>query len=67
MSDIKFRPKGSMCMVCEHIDRDCSHLPFHNMLVIEIANDFRVVKCNEFERMRPEPLSNEEGEGSFGF
>lgn len=50
-----FRPTGSMCVKCQHVDRDCSYLDFSTMQVI--AEDSRdrdsgiitqVVKCSEY-------------------
>lgn len=54
-----FRPSGSMCMNCQHIDRDCSYLDFSGMRVI--ARDSRdrdsgiitqVVRCSEYAKAK---------------
>ncbi len=58
-----YQPKGSMCSVCEHLFRDCSHLPFSTMEVMEKNKNLAnctielVVKCTEFQR-RPPPKPN---------
>ena len=51
-----YRPSGTMCINCRHVDRDCSHLDFEKMPII--ARDMhksvvvtQVVKCSEFERI----------------
>lgn len=46
--DVTYQPKGSMCCNCANWFRDCSHLPFRNMPIIESQGNIRVVKCNEF-------------------
>ncbi len=54
-----FRPTGSMCVKCQHVDRDCSYLDFSSMQVI--AHDSRdrdsgiitqVVKCSEYVKAK---------------
>lgn len=47
---IGFQPKGSMCAVCAHKNRDCSELKFYEMLPIleRLPDNVLVVKCNEF-------------------
>ncbi|MCK5020839.1 MAG: hypothetical protein KAS32_27710 [Candidatus Peribacteraceae bacterium] len=48
----KYIPKVSMCMVCKHFYRDCSHLPFEKFKPMAKQDDegFIEVKCVEFER-----------------
>jgi len=36
VNGVLYHPKGSMCKVCEHVNRDCSHLWFAEMRVIEV-------------------------------
>lgn len=53
-----YHPKGSMCAACVHAQRDCSHLPFDTMPVIEryMLTGYKhgipgvVVRCTEFVR-----------------
>lgn len=54
-----FRPSGRMCVNCQHVNRDCSHLDFSTMQVI--ARDStdkssgiitQVVKCSEHVRTK---------------
>lgn len=50
-----FRPSGTMCMNCLHVDRDCSYLDFSSMQVI--ARDTKVtqvVKCSEYVKAKGE-------------
>jgi hypothetical protein len=42
-----YTPKGSMCMSCQHAQRDCSALPFAFMPVITRHGDVAVVRCTE--------------------
>ena len=54
MSAKIYHPKGSMCGVCMHRDKDCSHIKFNEfkpMKKYSGANDptvFVVVKCEIF-------------------
>jgi len=55
--EMRFQPKGSMCAVCAHRNRDCSELPFFEMLpIIEQHKEGEVhiliVKCREFARLQ---------------
>lgn len=54
-----FRPSRTMCMNCQHVDRDCSYLDFSGMRVI--ARDSRdrdsgiitqVVKCSDYVKVK---------------
>ena len=47
---LEYIPKGGMCATCKHQDRDCSHLPFNEMRIIDYNETLAVVKCDEFER-----------------
>lgn len=48
-------PKGSMCTACAHRDRDCTHLDFQAMSVIErYGLTFAVVRCTDFTRPTPD-------------
>lgn len=42
------QPKGSMCLACQHSQRDCKGLPFSAMPVIATTPDAFIVKCAEF-------------------
>ena len=42
-----YQPKGGMCMTCQHKDRDCSALPFHNMPMIRLDVFVCIVRCTE--------------------
>lgn len=48
-----YQPKGGMCLTCVHKDRNCSHLKFDEMLVIDkeslLGGRFieNIVKCSE--------------------
>ena len=48
-----FQPKGSMCMTCKHATRDCSHLLFHDMPVIEQYYLVARVRCTEHVKEKP--------------
>lgn len=50
MINNQYQPKGGMCMSCTSINRDCSHLPFNTMQVIDSYNDIKIVKCSEYIR-----------------
>lgn len=56
---MKYQPKGGMCAVCEHVNRDCSNLEFENMIPITKTFELKtksgieavkIVKCDEFKR-----------------
>jgi len=42
-----YQPKGSLCFHCIHKARDCSHLPFHEMCVVEQVWNVRIVRCTD--------------------
>lgn len=49
-------PRGQMCITCTALYKDCSHLDFVNMRVIEkevpIDDEFyQIVKCNEYSKI----------------
>lgn len=50
----RYVPKGSMCGTCRHQARNCGHLPFHEMRVIEVDDHddqwVMVVRCTEYVR-----------------
>lgn len=46
-----YQPKGSMCMACQHLQRDCSGLDFHNMPMIRCTELVVVVRCTEYVRI----------------
>ena len=57
---LRFQPKGSMCGICAHSERDCRELSFLDMLpVLDSYKDLSgtdpvhvmIVKCSEFERL----------------
>ena len=50
--ECRYQPKGRMCSSCQHKHRDCSHLPFNEMPVIEkyIQTGVMVVKCVDFTK-----------------
>lgn len=44
-------PKGSMCIACKHLWKDCSHMKFKDMQPIKKhADGYVEVKCLNFER-----------------
>lgn len=43
------QPKGSMCMSCKHVNRDCSWLDFEAMPKMQQAEELVIVKCTGFE------------------
>jgi hypothetical protein len=47
-----YQPKGRMCASCVHFFRNCSHLKFAEMPVIETdkKTGVKIVKCTEYER-----------------
>ncbi len=45
-----YQPKGSLCFNCVHKARDCSHLPFHEMRVVEYVWNVRIVRCTEYKK-----------------
>ena len=47
---VAHHPKGGMCRVCRHRDRDCSHLQFDKMRVIDKYDNKLIVKCEGFKR-----------------
>lgn len=48
---MKHYPKGGMCASCKHRNRDCSHLNFAAMRVIERhAEDVWIVRCTDWQR-----------------
>jgi hypothetical protein len=60
VNDVTYQPKGSMCCNCSHWFRDCSHLPFKTMPVIESQGNIRVVKCHEYIKPNDETKSDEQ-------
>ena len=46
--DTLYQPKGGMCYACQHMQRDCSGLPFHTMPGISSFPGSIVVRCTEF-------------------
>ncbi len=49
------QPKGSMCMACQYALADCARLPFSTMPPMSKHKDRIIVRCTEFERVRPAP------------
>ena len=47
---VTHHPKGGMCRVCRHRARDCSHLQFDKMRVIDKYDNKVIVKCEGFKR-----------------
>lgn len=45
-----YHPKGGMCLTCQHARRDCSHLMFSKMPVIERYNLVARVRCTGYAR-----------------
>lgn len=47
-----YQPKGQMCANCKHKHRDCSHLEFDKMPVIEYSalQGIKVVACRQYDR-----------------
>ena len=50
--DYRYQPKGRMCANCKYKHRDCSHLPFNEMPVIEDLKSYGIfiVKCTDFTK-----------------
>lgn len=48
-----YQPKGSMCIACQHLQRDCKHLPFHSMPWLSTHPGAVVVKCTAFVKRAP--------------
>jgi hypothetical protein len=49
------QPKGSLCINCAHVDRDCSFLSFDEMQVIKsIDTSTQVVMCDDYNRIEKE-------------
>jgi hypothetical protein len=52
VKDEKFIPRGFMCITCKHAFRNCSHLDFEKMQVINKYKDgYKEVKCVEFDKV----------------
>lgn len=49
MPDIRYQPKGGMCVACRHRERDCSQLPFHAMPQIASERCVVIVRCTNYE------------------
>lgn len=49
---MQYQPKGGMCATCKHKHRDCSHLKFDKMPVIDYSalQKIKIVACREYER-----------------
>ena len=45
-----YHPKGGMCLTCGHAQRNCSHLPFSTMPVIERYDRVARVRCTGYVR-----------------
>jgi hypothetical protein len=46
-----YQPKAGMCAACQHLESDCSKLPFSTMPVIKNYPDGVIqVRCTEFKR-----------------
>jgi len=49
-----YHPKGEMCLVCKHLHKNCSGLPFKEMRVLEKYTDKKeehtIVKCVQFSK-----------------
>ena len=50
---MRYQPKGSMCMACQHMQRDCKQLPFSTMPWIDTLPGAVIVKCTDFVK-RPQ-------------
>ncbi len=56
---MQYQPKGGMCRVCKHVNRNCSNLKFEYMKPVLKTfqvqtmigmEDVSIVKCDEFEK-----------------
>lgn len=55
---VTHQPKGGMCSTCVHLVlRNCSHLPFESMPVIEVSDNVKIVRCTDHQRMPPRILN----------
>ena len=45
---MSYQPKGSMCMSCMYSRKDCSHLDFASMRVIDVTPSASIVRCTEY-------------------
>ena len=52
MRPVTYQPKGSMCVACKHLARECKDLPFSTMPQMQVGVGVVVVKCSEFEQRK---------------
>lgn len=51
MSESNYAPVGGMCRSCEHLNKDCSHLPFNTYKVALKSQDgWNYVACKEYTK-----------------
>ncbi|MFK5951017.1 MAG: hypothetical protein QM500_19870 [Methylococcales bacterium] len=49
-TSVSFQPKGGMCATCQFKLKNCSHLDFSSMPVIQRTDNAHIVRCAEFDK-----------------